>query len=123
MDNENLTTTQQQAAVMITPLTGKQRVIATVTITADDGEEITAAQAFDHKPEKEELTKLITDEINARTNRKIIEGLTWNDMPVWLSTENQLNFKSAYDMAVQAAGASLPVEFKLGEQDGNRNAP
>ena len=94
-----------------------------MTMTADDCEEITATQAFDHKPVKEELTKLITDEINARTNRKIIEGLTWNGIPVWLSTENQLNFKSAYDMAVQAAGASLPVEFKLGEQDGNRNAP
>ena len=99
MDNENLTTTQQQAAVMITPLTGKQRVIATAAITADDGEEITATQAFDHKPVKEELTKLITDEINARTNRKIIEGLTWNGIPVWLSTENQLNFKAAYDLA------------------------
>ena len=49
--------------------------------------------------------------------------MTWNDIPVWLSTENQLNFKSVYDMAVQAAGASLPVEFKLGEQDGNRNTP
>ena len=109
---------------MITPLTDKQRVMVTVTITADDGEEITATQAFDHKPEKEELTKLITDENNARTSRKIIEGgVTWNDIPVWLSTENQLNFKSVYDMAVQAAGASLPVEFKLGEQDGNRNAP
>ena len=115
MDNENLTTTQQQAAVMITPLTGKQRVIATVTITADDGEEITATQAFDHKPVKEELTKLITDEINARTNRKIIEGLTWNGIPVWLSTENQLNFKAAYDLAVQAGGQNLPVTFKLGE--------
>ena len=119
MDNKNLTTAQQQAVVMITPLTGRQRVMATVTITADDGEEITATQVFDHKPEKEELTKLITDEINARTSRKIIEGLTWNGIPVWLSTENQLNFKSAYDMAVQTAGTSLPVEFKLGEQDGN----
>ena len=115
MDNENLTTTQQQAAVMITPLTGKQRVMVTVTMTADDGEEITATQAFDHKPVKEELTKLITDEINARTNHKIIEGLTWNDMPVWLSTENQLNFKAAYDLAVQAGGQNLPVTFKLGE--------
>ena len=59
---------------MITPLTDKQRVMVTVTITADDGEEITATQAFDHKPVKEELTKLITDEINARTIRKLVEG-------------------------------------------------
>lgn len=118
MDNENLTM-GQQAVVTITPLTGRQRVMATVTITAEDGEEITATQAFDHEPEQEELTKLITDEINARTSRKIIEGLTWDGMAVWLSTENQLNFKLAYDMAVQTEGASLPVEFKLGEQDGN----
>lgn len=114
MDNENLTTTQQRAVVTITPLTGKQRVMATVTITVDDGEVITATQAFDHKPEKEELTKLITDEINARTSRKIIEGLTWNGIPVWLSTENQFNYKASYDLAVQTGGANLPVRFKFG---------
>ena len=40
-------------------------------------------------------------------------------MPVWLSMENQFNFKSAYDIAVQKNGATLPVTFKLGERDGN----
>ena len=58
-------------------------------------------------------------DINARTDEKIISGLVWTTrpggaIPVWLSTENQFNFKSAYDLAVQKV---LPVTFKMGERD------
>jgi hypothetical protein len=35
-------------------------------------------------------------------------------MLVWLSSENQFNYKAAYDLAVQTGGASLPVKFKFG---------
>ena len=35
-------------------------------------------------------------------------------MPVWLSTENQFNYKAAYDLAVQTKGKSLPITFKFG---------
>ena len=35
-------------------------------------------------------------------------------VPVWLSSENQFNYKAAYDLAVQTAGATLPVVFKFG---------
>jgi len=35
-------------------------------------------------------------------------------MPVWLSTENQFNYKAAYDLAVMSQGQSLPVTFKFG---------
>ena len=38
-------------------------------------------------------------------------------MPVWLSAENQFNYKSAYDLAVQTAGATLPVTFKFGTDE------
>jgi hypothetical protein len=38
----------------------------------------------------------------------------WNDMPVWLSIENQFNYKAAYDMAVMSQGKSLPTVFKFG---------
>ena len=41
----------------------------------------------------------------------------WNEMSVWLSTENQFNYKAAYDLAVQTAGATLPVKFKFGTDD------
>ena len=66
----------------------------------------------------------IIADINARTDEKIVGGLVWtpqaggDPIPVWLSTENQFNFKAAYDLAVQTQGATLPVTFKLGEREG-----
>ena len=60
---------------------------------------------------------VILNDINKRTDEKILSGLVWQDKPVWLSQENQFNFKAAYDLAVQTQGATLPVTFKLGEQE------
>ena len=31
--------------------------------------------------------------------------------------ENQMNYKTAYDLALQTGGENLPVTFKLGEED------
>jgi len=59
----------------------------------------------------------ILNDINHRTDEKILSGLVWKGNPVWLSQENQFNFKAAYDLAVQTQGATLPVTFKLGEQE------
>ena len=59
----------------------------------------------------------ILNDINQRTDEKILSGLVWQDKPVWLSQENQFNFKAAYDLAVQTQGATLPVTFKLGEAE------
>lgn len=36
---------------------------------------------------------------------------------VWLSAENQANYKAAYDLAVQTQGESLPYKVKLGSED------
>ena len=47
-------------------------------------------------------------------DEKILSGFVWKDMPVWLSTENQFNYKAAYDLAVMSQGQSLPVMFKFG---------
>ena len=67
-----------------------------------------------------EIKDAIIADINSRTDEKIISGFVWtpeggDPIPVWLSTENQFNFKSAYDLAVQKNGATLPVTFKMGE--------
>lgn len=59
-------------------------------------------------------TAIIAD-INAQTEEKILTGFVWQEKPVWLSSENQFNFKAAYDLAVQKKGKSLPMKFKLGE--------
>ncbi len=48
---------------------------------------------------------IITD-INERVKNKIIGGFVWNEKPIWLSEENQMNF----------AQAVVPVTFKIGEE-------
>ena len=69
------------------------------------------------------VRQAVLADINARTDKKIISGFVWTPegsdegIPVWLSTENQFNFKSAYDLAVQKQGATLPVTFKMGEAE------
>lgn len=68
-------------------------------------------------PTNEEVVKAITDAVNAQTDEKILSGYVWNGINVWLSRENQFNFKAAYDVAVQSNGAILPVNFKLGEDE------
>lgn len=72
-------------------------------------------ETFDHKPHLDEIKSVIIAQINANTDNKILHGLTWKGHPVYLSTENQFNFKAAHDLAVQTEGKSLPVKFKLGE--------
>lgn len=68
-------------------------------------------------PTSEQVVKFLTDFINKLTDEKILTGYVWRDMSVYLSTENQFNFKAAYDVAVQTGGAILPITFKLGEDE------
>ena len=44
-----------------------------------------------------------------------MNGFVWNDTPIWLSLENQSNFKAVHDLALHTSGANLPVTFKVGE--------
>lgn len=69
---------------------------------------------FDHKPTAGECRALIKETINAETESKILSGFAWRGIPVWLSAENQYNYKAAYDLAVQTDGATLPARFKFG---------
>lgn len=71
-------------------------------------------ERFSRKPTMDEIKDIIVKQINANTDEKILSGLIWKDMPIWLSAENQFNYKAAYDLAVQTGGASLPVTFKFG---------
>lgn len=74
-------------------------------------------ETFDHRPSTEEIVRVIKEQVNADVDAKILSGFSWRDMPVWLSTENQFNYKAAYDVAVQTGGASLPKKFKFGTDD------
>ena len=72
---------------------------------------------YDHKPTNAELKTDLDWLVNSLTDEKILSGFVWNGKHVWLSTENQMNYKAAYDLAVQTSGATLPVKFKLGEYE------
>ena len=65
----------------------------------------------------EQVKQDVISDIDEHTKENIIGGFVWNEKPVWLSLENQSNFKAAYDLAVQTNGQSLPVKFKLGETE------
>lgn len=66
-------------------------------------------------PTIDDIKNAIIGDINAQTDERILSGFVWQNIPVWLSSENQFNFKAAYDLAIQTQGQSLPVKFKLGE--------
>ena len=69
------------------------------------------------EPSLDEIKKIILAYYNQEIDNSILLGFKWNDMEVWLSTENQFNYKTAYDMAVQTNGATLPITFKFGSSD------
>lgn len=69
---------------------------------------------FDHKPTLQEVTDIIHQWINDTVDSRILSGFKWDEAPVWLSIENQMNYKSAFDLAVQSKGDSLPVTFRFG---------
>lgn len=87
------------------------------------GEEIESPLAtwqehtFNHIPTLSEIKSVITEYYNKLIDQTILSGLVWNGMSVWLSNENQFNYKVAYDLAVQTNGASLPIVFKFGSDD------
>lgn len=70
---------------------------------------------FHKKPTKDEVKHVIINQINTDVEENIIHGFKWKDIPVFLSEENQRNFKAAYDIAFQMNGAPLPMKFKIGE--------
>ena len=88
--------------------------------TDEDGNGYNFRKNYDHKPTKTELKEDITQLIDGITDSKILQGFRWNAVSVYLSTENQMNFKAAFDLNMQTGGLMLPVKFKLGEDtEGN----
>lgn len=105
----------------VNPITNKWRVRWDVQANAgtdEKGEQETGVnymeEEFSCKPTFPEIKELITGWFNRSIDGKILSGFVWNGYSVWLSTENQFNYKAAYDLAVQTNGATLPVTFKFG---------
>lgn len=58
------------------------------------------------KPSFEQAKAAIIADINERITNKIVGGMTFEDKPVWLSIENQINFSQA----------TAPTRLKIGEE-------
>lgn len=99
----------------VNPIKGLWRVRWDVQ-TTDNGTEY-MEEELDHKPTAEEIRTLVTTYYNNVADEEILQGLTWQDERVWLSMANQLNYKAAYDLAVQTSGETLPMTVKLGTDD------
>lgn len=98
------------------PVKNKWRVRWDVS-TDNDGITSYMEEEFNHRPSADEIKNLVAGWINSQTDARILSGYRYDGKMVWLSTENQFNYKAAYDLAVQTAGATLPVTFKLGDDD------
>lgn len=84
-------------------------------ITEDGIEEYEFAEDdIPHKPTILEVKDVVLRGYNTMIDNAILSGFKWKDMSVWLTTENQFNYKAAYDLAFQTNGASLPTVFKFG---------
>lgn len=83
----------------------------------EDGQGYDLRHTFDHIPTKVEVRDLLYAHINAETDLAILSGHIFEGHQVWLSTENQFNYKAAYDLALQTGGATLPITAKLGNDD------
>lgn len=96
------------------PVKDKWRIRWDVQVR-DDGSASYMEEEFTHKPSAEEIRAVIVTWINSETDRKILSGFVWDDISVWLSTENQLNYAS-----IERMGAEYPLTLKLGEDGSGR---
>lgn len=87
------------------------------TETAEGVQRSYMEETFDHLPALAEIKAVINEWYNRKITDTIESGYVWNGLKVWLSIENQMNYKTAYDLALQTGGENLPVTFKLGEED------
>jgi hypothetical protein len=102
----------------INPVKGKWRV--RWNVVEDENGASWLERDFDHKPTLAEIKDVVLSWYNQDTDKKILSGFVWNGMSVWLSEENQRNFKSAFDAEIflQSMGqSSLPLLFKLDEDE------
>lgn len=80
----------------------------------EDGSFVYKGGILESTPTIDDIKNLINTEINSEVSNTITQGLVVDGHIVYLSLENQLNYKAAYDLAVQTNGKNLPVTFKFG---------
>lgn len=100
----------------VNPVRNKWRVRWDVQKHEDGSADYMEAE-LTHKPTDEEIKDLVRTWYNEQTDTAILSGFAYDNAKVWLSQENQYNYKMAYDLAVQTDGKTLPVTFKFGTDE------
>ena len=100
----------------VSPARNKWRVRWDVQEHEDGSADYMEAE-FAHKPTDEEIKAAVIGWYNQQTDQTILSGFGYEGDPVWLSSENQFNYKAAYDLAIQSNGTTLPVKFKFGTDE------
>lgn len=110
---------------------GTNRAILIYGYGEEDGQGFDYRHTFDHKPTKEEVHDILIAHINACTDEKVLSGYKWTvlhgddagrSVNVWLSAENQVNYKAKHDLALAYPHLiKFPVRFKISE-DSEKNA-
>lgn len=100
----------------VNPVRNKWRVRWDVREREDGSADYMEAE-LTHKPTNEEIKDLVRTWYNEQTDAAILSGFNYDNAKVWLSQENQYNYKAAYDLAVQTNGKTLPVTFKFGTDE------
>ena len=100
----------------VNPVRNKWRVRWDVQEREDGSADYMEAE-LTHKPTDEEIKDLVRTWYNEQTDAAILSGFDYDNAKVWLSQENQYNYKMAYDLAVQTDGQTLPVTFKFGTDE------
>ena len=90
--------------------------------------EVSFSKDHSEKPSIEQVRTAIIADIDARTDEKILDGYEWTvihgddngahvgeTVRVWLSAENQNNFKEAHRLASADPTKIIPVRFKISE--------
>ena len=81
----------------------------------DDNEKIYEWTSFvyDNEKNSKSILDIIYELIDNDVKFRIKNSFSWNNYIVYLSTENQMNYKAAFDLAVTTNGESLPVTFRF----------
>lgn len=101
----------------VNPKSNKWRIRWDIQDSKDGDTSEYMEEDFPYLPTIEEIKQTIIAWYNSQIDEQIRSGFTWKGMPIWLSTENQNNYKAAFDAAVMSDGEMLPVTFKFGTDD------
>lgn len=112
----------------VNPTRGKWRIRWDVQ-TDENGKATYMEEEFSHRPTADEIKKTITGWYDQQTDAAILSGYEWTvkhgpnegqTVKVWLTTENQNNYKAKHDAArMYPQRVKFPMTYKISEDVGN----